>query len=203
MSISVQLLGQDTTIEASEHVFDAPYREDIIHQVTTAYMAGGRAGTVAQKTRSEVSGGGIKPWRQKGTGRARAGSIRSPLWRKGGKIFAAKPRDYSQKVNRRIYRFALRSILSQLLRENRLTVVEQIDLADHKTKTMSAWLNANNLNRVFIIDAELSENLILGSRNLSNVWISDEISIDPVSLVAAEKVVLTKEALKALEERLV
>ena len=203
MSISVQLLGQDTAIEASEHVFDAPYREDIIHQVTTAYMAGGRAGTVSQKTRAEVSGGGIKPWKQKGTGRARAGSIRSPLWRKGGKTFAAKPRDYTQKVNRRVYRFAIRSILSQLMRDNRLIVVDQIQLADHKTKTMMAWLKTNNFNRVMIVDVESHENLILGSRNLPNVWLSDEINLDPVSLVAADKIVLTQEALRALEERLI
>jgi len=203
MSVSVQILGQNTAVEVSPEIFDAPYREDIIHQVTTAYLAGGRAGTVSQKTRAEVSGGGIKPWRQKGTGRARAGTIRSPLWRTGGKIFAAKPRDYTQKVNRRVYRFAMRSILSQLIREERLVIVNEINLPDHKTKSMLAWLNANKLERVLIIDVELSENVILASNNLPDVWVMQEMQLDPVSLVAADKVVISTSALKALEERLV
>lgn len=203
MSVSVQVLGQNTAVDVAPEVFDVEYREDIIHRVTTAYLAGGRAGTVSQKTRAEVSGGGIKPWRQKGTGRARAGTIRSPLWRTGGKIFAAKPRDYSQKVNRQTYRLALKSILSQLVREERLLVVDEIQLADHKTKTMIKWLQKNNLQKVLIVDVELSKNLSLASSNLINVATVREMNLNPVNLVAAEKIVITKAALKALQERLV
>ena len=173
-----------------------------MHQVVTAYLAGARQGTRAQKTRSEVSGGGKKPWRQKGTGRARAGTIRSPIWRSGGVTFAAKPQDHSQKVNRKMYRAAVRSILSELARQERLVVVESFDVEMPKTKLLVKQLGDFGLDNVLIVSTEVGENLYLASRNLHGVDVRDVESVDPVSLIAYEKVVVTVDAIKKLEEML-
>lgn len=190
------------TLQVSDAVFAADFKESLVHQVVTAYMAGARSGTKAQKTRSEVSGGGAKPWRQKGTGRARAGTIRSPLWRTGGVTFAARPRDYSQKVNRKMYRSALRAILSELLRQERLIVVDDLSVSVPKTKELAGRLQGLNLAEALIITDQLDENLYLAGRNLRNIDIRDVTEVDPVSLLAFEKVVMTKKAIQALEGRL-
>jgi large subunit ribosomal protein L4 len=174
----------------------------LIHQVVTAFLAGGRAGTKAQKTRSQVRGGGAKPWRQKGTGRARAGTIRSPIWVGGGRTFAASPRDHSQKVNRKMYRAALRSLLSELVRQDRLVVTESIALKAPKTKEMAALLKANGVDNVLIVNEAFDEKVFLSARNLPNVGICDAGSIDPVVLMRFEKVLITLPALKLIEERL-
>ncbi len=189
-------------VEMSGTVFSAPYNEGLVHQVVTAYMAGSRAGTRAQKTRGEVSGGGIKPWKQKGTGRARAGSIRSPIWRKGGTTFAAKPQDHSQKINRKMYRGALRSILSELLRTERLQVVDSIPVTDGKTKTMLAWTTKLGMKDALIITVNPSDEVLLAARNLPFIDVIDVSMIDPVSLVGFGNVIVTKDALQKLEESL-
>lgn len=183
-------------------VFEAPYNESLIHQVVTAFMSNARQGTKAQKTRAEVSGGGAKPWRQKGTGRARAGSRSSPIWRTGGVTFAAKPRSYDQKINKKSYRVAMRSILSELIRQDRLVVVDQFDVATPKTKQLKAQLDAMKLNDVLVVSNAVSENLYLSARNLKNVDVRDVEHIDPVSLIAYQKVMMTQDALKAVEEML-
>src|SRR3990167_2285520 len=166
-------------VKLADSVFGQPFNEALIHQVVTAQMAGGRAGTKAQKSRSDVRGGGKKPWRQKGTGRARAGTSRSPLWRSGGTTFAARPRDFSQKVNRKMYRAAIRSILSELLRLERITVVENIQLANPKTKELVESLATLNLGHVLIILDQADTNVILAARNLPNVEVIDVDNIDP------------------------
>lgn len=174
----------------------------MIHQVVVAYAAGARQGTKAQKTRSEVAGGGKKPWRQKGTGRARAGTIRSPIWRSGGTTFAAKPRNHDQKVNKKMYRGAMQSILSELVRQDRLIVVESFGVDSPKTKQLAAKLKEMELNDVLIVTKELDENLFLASRNLHKVDARDVQAVDPVSLIAFEKVLMTADAVKQLEEAL-
>jgi large subunit ribosomal protein L4 len=189
-------------IEVNDAVFDVPYKEGLIHQVVTAYMAGSRAGTRAQKTRGEVSGGGIKPWKQKGTGRARAGSSRSPIWRKGGTTFAAQPQDHSQKVNRKMYRGALRSIFSELIRQERLRIVDAIVFPDHKTKNMTAWTKELGVKDSLIIDVNPSDQVLLASRNLAFIDVIGVEMIDPVSLIGFQNVIMTQEALKQLEENL-
>ncbi len=189
-------------VSVAEATFGQSYNESLIHQVVVSYMANARQGTKAQKSRSEVSGGGAKPWRQKGTGRARAGTSRSPIWRKGGVTFAAKPTDHSQKVNRKMYRAAIRSILSELVRQNRLLVVEKIDVDQPKTKLLAAKLKAMSLKDVLIITEEVSENLYLAARNLINVDVRDAFELDPVSLIAYEKILMTAAAVKKIEERL-
>lgn len=188
------------TVEVSDTAFAKEYNEDLVHQVVVAYLAGARQGTRAQKTRSEVRGGGAKPWRQKGTGRARAGTIRSPIWRTGGVTFAAKPQDHSHKVNRKMYRAALRTILSELARQDRLIVVEDFSVAEPKTKLLLAKLAEYQLNDVLIITESLDSNLYLSSRNLHKVDVRDVSGTDPVSLVGCEKVVVTVEALKKFDE---
>ncbi|WP_372759760.1 50S ribosomal protein L4 [Litorivivens sp.] len=190
------------TVQVSDVAFAREFNEDLVHQVVTAYLAGARQGTRAQKTRSEVSGGGKKPWRQKGTGRARAGTTRSPIWRSGGVTFAAKPQDHSQKVNRKMYRAALRSILSELARQDRLIVVEDFELDAPKTKSLVKSLADYGLSGGLIVSHEVSENLYLASRNLHKVEVRDVQGVDPVSLVAFEKVLVTVPALKKLEEML-
>lgn len=191
------------SVAVSDATFSREYNEALVHQVVTAYMAGGRQGTVAQKTRSEVSGGGKKPWRQKGTGRARAGTIRSPIWTGGGVTFAAKPRSYEQKVNRKMYRAAMQVILSELVRQERLVVVEEMTAATPKTKEFAAQLAAQGLeNGALIISEEVEQNLYLASRNLPKVEVRDAASVDPVSLVGHDKVVVTVAALKKIEEML-
>lgn len=194
--------GKSETIQVSDAVFAADYNEALIHQVVNAYLAGGRAGTKANKNRSAVSGGGIKPWRQKGTGRARAGTSRSPIWRSGGVTFAASPRDYSQKLNRKMYRGALRSILSELLRSERLVVVSEFSVSAPKTKELVGKLDELGAKEALIVASQPDENLYLAARNLYAVDVCDAREIDPVSLVGFDKVVITTEALKQLEERL-
>lgn len=187
-------------VMVSEHVFGAKYNESLVHQVVTAYMAGARAGTKQQKNRASVSGGGSKPWRQKGTGRARAGTSRSPLWRGGGVTFPAHPRDFSQKVNRKMYRGALRSILSELVRQDRLVVVDEFQIARPKTKELISKLDVMGLKDVLIIITDVSdENLRLAARNLYGVDVRDADQVDPVSLIGFEKVLLTSASVKHLE----
>lgn len=195
--------GSAGTIEVSEAAFGKEFNQDLVHQAVTAYLAGARQGTRAQKTRSEVSGGGKKPWRQKGTGRARAGTIRSPIWRTGGVTFAAKPQDHSQKLNRKMYRAALRSILSELARQDRLLVVESFDVDQPKTKTLIQKLGQFGVQDVLIVTEEVTENLYLSSRNLHKVDVRDAVGVDPVSLIHFEKVLVTVPALKKIEEMLV
>lgn len=202
MEFAIQNLsgGEAGKVDVSDRAFGRDFNESLIHQVVVAYMAGGRAGTKAQKNRAAVSGGGSKPWRQKGTGRARAGTIRSPLWRTGGKTFAAEPRDYTQKVNKKSYRAAIASIFSELARQGRLVVLEAIDVDEPRTKALAAVLKGLGTDRALIVTEEVSENLYLASRNLPFVQVSDVTGLDPVSLVGAEKVLVTVEALKKVEE---
>lgn len=190
------------TVDVADAAFGADFNEPLVHQVVTAFLAGGRAGTKAQKTRSEVRGGGAKPWRQKGTGRARAGTIRSPIWVGGGRTFAAKPRDHSQKVNRKMYASALRSILSELIRQDRLVVTESIEMKAPKTKELATLLKGLDLDSVLIVNEAFDEKVFLSARNLANVGICDAASVDPVVLMRFEKVLMTLPALKLLEERL-
>lgn len=192
--------GAKGTVSVSEVAFGKEFNQDLVHQAVVAYMAGARQGTKAQKTRSEVSGGGKKPWRQKGTGRARAGTIRSPIWRSGGVTFAAKPRDFDQKLNKKMYRAALRCILSELNRQERLVVVEGFELEEPKTKALVQKLAQFDLSEALIVTEDMSENLYLASRNLHKVAVRDVQGVDPVSLVGFDKVVMTVPALKKFEE---
>lgn len=191
-------------IQVSDTTFGREFNESLVHQVVTAYMAGARAGTHAQKNRSAVRGGGAKPWRQKGTGRARAGTIRSPLWRGGGTTFAAAPRDYSQKVNRKMYRAALQSILSELVRQERLVAVESFNQDAPKTKELVSKLKELGLTdgSTLIIHDEPSEELYFASRNLQGVEVCDMATVDPVSLIRFDKVVITVPAIRQFEEKL-
>ena len=188
-------------VEVSDSAFARKANDGLIHQIVTAYLAGARAGTRAQKTRSEVRGGGAKPWKQKGTGRARSGTIRSPIWRSGGQTFAAKPQDWSQKVNRKQYRVGMSSILSELVRQERLVVVDKFDVAEPKTKLLADQLSKLGLgNKVTIIVEEMNENLYFAARNIPYVGLSEAGSIDPINLIQYEKVLITVPALKKLEE---
>ena len=192
--------GKD--LQVSELAFGKEFNEPLIHQVVTAFMAAGRAGTKAQKTRAEVSGGGIKPWRQKGTGRARAGSIRSPVWVGGGRAFAAKPRNFEQKVNKKMYRGAMRSLLSELIRQERLLVVESLELAEAKTRLFVQRMKELGVDGgLFVIEA-FEEKVLLASRNLHNVEVLEASALDPVSLLRHEHVVMTVAALRRVEENL-
>ncbi|WP_423064264.1 50S ribosomal protein L4 [Candidiatus Paracoxiella cheracis] len=199
--MELQVQGKDK-IKVSDKTFGCEFKEGLIHQIVTAYLAGGRAGTKAQKTRSDVSGGGTKPWRQKGTGRARAGTIRSPLWRSGGVTFAARPRDYSQKVNKKMYQRALASILSELVRQDRLVIIDDLKLKGPKTQELVKALQKLKIEKGLIILDNEDRNINLASRNIPHVDVCDAVRVDPVSLVAAEKVVITVAAIKKLEERL-
>ncbi|MBB1272764.1 50S ribosomal protein L4 [Psychromonas sp. RZ22] len=196
------LKDAQSALEVSDTTFGREYNEALVHQVVVAYAAGARQGTRAQKTRSEVRGGGKKPWRQKGTGRARAGTIRSPIWVGGGVTFAARPQDHSQKVNKKMYRGAVRSILSELVRQDRLIVVEKFTVEAPKTKELAAKLKDLDLKDVLIITEELDENLFLAARNLYKVDVRDVQGIDPVSLIAFDKVLVTADAVKKIEESL-
>lgn len=189
-------------VELSDTAFGREFNEALVHQVVTAYLAGARQGTRAQKTRAEVSGGGIKPWRQKGTGRARAGSIRSPIWRGGGRAFAAKPQDWSQKVNRKMYRGAMQCILAELIRQERLILVEELTISAPKTKELIAKLSELNAPRALIITKDVDENLYLAARNIPHVNVLDTSEVDPVSLIAFDKVIMSVEAAKQFEEAL-
>ena len=189
------------SVELADRTFAADYNEPLVHQVVTAYMAGGRRGTKARKSRAEVRGGGAKPWRQKGLGRARAGSIRSPIWRGGGATFAAKPRSFAQKVNRKMYRGAMRSILSELVRRERLLVVEDFVLEKPKTKDMVARLSTLGLADALIVTEQQDDTLTLAARNLRDVSVQRCAEVDPVSLLTFDKVVMTVAAAKRIEER--
>ncbi|MFT4693670.1 MAG: large subunit ribosomal protein L4 [Francisella sp.] len=199
------LTGEEAgSVDVADAIFATDYNESLIHQVVVAYMAGARQGTKAQKTRSEVSGGGAKPWKQKGTGRARAGTIRSPIFRKGGVTFAAKPKSWKQKVNRQMYSGAVKSILSELVRSGRMTIIEEFKLETPKTKEFKALVDAINIKDVLFITAveEFTENLYLSSRNLKNVAVCDSMDVNPVSLMCFENIVVTKKAIKEIEEKL-
>ena len=190
------------TVSVSDATFAREYNESLVHQVVTSYLAGARQGTKAQKNRAAVSGGGKKPWRQKGTGRARAGTIRSPLWRSGGVTFAAQPQDHSVKVNRKMYRAALRAIFSELARQDRLLVVENIDVEQPKTKLLVQQLGEYGVDNALVVTSDVSENLYLAARNLHKVDVLDVSGLDPVSLIGFEKVLITVSALKKAEEML-
>ncbi|KZN12482.1 MULTISPECIES: 50S ribosomal protein L4 [Marinomonas] len=200
--MNLNLTGAEGTVEVSDVAFAREYNEALVHQVVTSYLAGARQGSRAQKTRSEVAGGGRKPWKQKGSGRARAGTIRSPLWRSGGVTFAAKPQDHSQKVNKKMYRAAMRTIWSELVRQDRLVVVEELKLEAPKTKLFTAKMAELNVENVLVVSHELDDNLFLAARNIPNVDVRDAASIDPVSLIAYDKVLVTVGALKQVEETL-
>ncbi|MEJ2687419.1 MAG: 50S ribosomal protein L4 [Gammaproteobacteria bacterium] len=200
--MELQVQGNSGAVEVSDAAFAGPFNEGLVHQVVTAYLAGARAGTRAQKTRSDVSGGGTKPWRQKGTGRARAGSIRSPLWRAGGVTFAARPQDHSQKVNKKMYRAAMRSIFGELVRQERLVLVESLGVSAPKTRELASQLKELGLDDVLIVHDSPDDNLYLAARNLPRVAVCDAAGIDPVSLVGSEKVLMTVAAVRQFEERL-
>lgn len=202
MQLEVNQAEGSKTIEVSESIFGVPYNNDLVHQVVNAYLAGSRAGTKAQKTRAEVRGGGAKPWRQKGTGRARAGTIRSPIWRSGGVTFAAKPRSFEQKVNKKVYRKAISCILSQLLKEGCLSIVDNIEVESNKTKGFINTLAQKNLpsEDLLIITDTVDEKLYYASRNLPTVDIIDNYEINPYILLRYSNVVVTESAVSGLEE---
>ena len=200
--MKISLTGSSGSVEVSDDTFGVAFNEPLIHQVVTAYRAAGRSGSKKQKSRSDARGGGAKPWRQKGTGRARAGTIRSPIWVGGGRAFAARPRDYSQKVNRKMYRAALRSMLSELIRQDAIVVVDSIEVSAPKTKELIVKLGELSLDNVLILVDQYDRDLCLAARNLPKVDVLDLREVDPVSLLRFEKVLVTKRALQGLEEQL-
>lgn len=200
--MNLNIMGAAQGLDVSDSTFGREFNEALVHQVVVSFMAGGRQGTKAQKTRSEVNGGGRKPFRQKGTGRARAGTIRSPIWRGGGTTFAAKPRDFSKKVNKKMYRGAMQAILSELVRQERLMVTSEFKVEAPKTKEMVAKLKELELDNVLIVVEAVDDNLYLAARNLKNVEVVDVQGVNPVNLIGFEKVLFTVEALKKAEEKL-
>ena len=205
MELSIAMPGNKTgkeKVSISDAAFDCEFNETLVHQSVTTYLAGARQGSVQQKTRSEVSGGGRKPWRQKGTGRARAGTIRSPIWRSGGVTFAARPQDHSKKINKKMYRGAMACILSELIRQERLLIVDDFVVSSCKTKDLVSKLNEYSLNNVLIVAEDIAEELFLAARNLHKVDVLDAAGLDPVSLIGFEKVLMTVPALKKVEEML-
>jgi large subunit ribosomal protein L4 len=199
----VSIHGKEQTVSVLEANFAVEFNEGLVHQVVTAHLAAARAGTVAQKNRADVRGGGKKPWRQKGTGRARAGSIRSPIWRSGGVTFAARPRNYEQKVNRKMYRSALKSILSELVRQERLTVIDELKIDQPKTKALVSLLKQLNVEtQALIITDHMDATLELAARNIPALGLCQVNEVGPLQLIQYEQVLITAEALKALEERL-
>jgi len=194
--------NKSTSQEVSDDVFNRDYNESLVHQITTAFLAAGRSGSKAQKNRSEARGGGKKPWKQKGTGRARAGTTRSPIWRSGGVTFAAQPRNFTQKVNKKMYKGAISVIFSELLRTERLKFVSEFDASEPKTKKITSLMESLKVKDALLLTDELDENLYLSSRNLYHVGVCDTQSIDPVSLIGYENVVMTKAALKKVEAML-
>ena len=200
MKLSLQ--GKKSSIDVADAAFGADFNEPLVHQVVTAYLAGGRAGTKAQKRRSDVRGGGAKPWRQKGTGRARAGTTRSPIWVGGGRAFAARPRDFKQKVNRKMYRSAMRSMLSELVRQERLLVMDEFGVSAPKTKELRVKLQELGTDNALIVVEGFDENLWLAARNLPHIEVLEARSINPVSLAKYDQVIVTVPAVKILEERL-
>lgn len=203
MELKIPVLNEKNGVEVSDAVFGQVFNETLVHQLVARYLAGARAGTKAQKTRSDVSGGGVKPWRQKGTGRARSGTTRSPLWRTGGVTFAARPRNYDQKLNKKMFRVGIRSILSELLRQNRLVISGEVLVTTPKTKAFSVQLRAFESKRMLIVVQSVDKNLALASRNIPYVHVVEAANLNPVLLVAADKVIVTPSALRQLEERLV
>ncbi len=205
MSLKVPALNSADSageVEVNEVVFGQDYNEALIHQLATKTMAGLRSGTKAQKNRSDVSGGGAKPWKQKGAGRARSGTIRSPIWRGGGTTFAARPRSFDQKLNKKMYRAGIRSILSELLRQKRLTTSLDIIPTTPKTKELAAKIKEFGRNRILIITEEINENILLSSRNIINLDVVSAKELNPVMLIAAENVIVTPAALKEIEAQL-
>ncbi len=189
-------------VSVSDDAFAAEYNEALVHQLVVSYMSGARAGTSAQKNRAAASGGGAKPWRQKGTGRARAGTIRSPLWRPGGVTFAASPRDYSKKLNKKMYRVGMRSLVSELIRQQRLILISELGVSEAKTKAMNTRLNEIGVSDALILTDGLDSTVYLAARNIPNIQVMDVAIVDPLSLVQQEHVVIDQAALKKLEERL-
>ena len=189
-------------ISLSDEAFGRDYNEPLVHQTVVTFLAGSRQGSVKQKNRSEVRGGGRKPWRQKGTGRARAGTIRSPIWRSGGVTFAARPQDHSKKLNKKMYRGAMRCILSELIRQGRLVAVSEFSVDTHRTKDLVVKLSEFDLSNVLIVTDQVEKNLYLAARNLHKVNVLDAAGLDPVSLIGFEKVLITVPALKKVEEML-
>jgi large subunit ribosomal protein L4 len=189
-------------VSVSDDAFAAEYNEALVHQLVVSYMSGARAGTKAQKNRAAASGGGAKPWRQKGTGRARAGTIRSPIWRSGGVTFAASPRDYSKKLNKKMYRVGMRSLVSELIRQQRLILISELGVSEAKTKAMNTRLNEIGVNDALILTDGLDSTVYLAARNIPNIQVMDVAIVDPLSLVQQEHVVIDQAALKKLEERL-
>ncbi len=202
MSVQINIAGSKGSVDLSDENFAATFKEALIHQVVTAYLAGGRSGTSSQKSRADVSGGGKKPWRQKGTGRARAGTIRSPIFTGGGQTFARSTRDYSQKINRKMYRGAMRSIVSELARQERLLVVKELTAKKPSTKKMAVTLNKLGITHGLIVLADQDDNVMLSVRNIPNIKITTVSNLNPVSLVAYEKVLITADAVKTLDEKL-
>jgi large subunit ribosomal protein L4 len=198
--MDLQLHKASDKVTVSDAVFGRDFNEGLVHQAVVSYLAGGRAGTKAQKNRAAVSGGGAKPWRQKSTGRARAGTSRSPIWRSGGKTFAATPRDHSVKMNRKMYRAAMRAMLSEMIRQDVLLIVDDVVVDAPKTKQMIAKLNQLDLNKVLIVTETGDENLYLSARNLIGVDVTDVAGLTPVDLVGSEKVLMTVGAVRAIEE---
>ncbi len=194
--------NKSTSTEVADTIFAREFNQSLVHQVTTAYMSGGRQGSKAQKNRAAVSGGGKKPWAQKGTGRARAGTSRGPIWRSGGVTFAAQPRSYAQKVNKKMYKGAISVIFSELVRSERLKIVKDFEVKDVKTKNVTALLKTLDVKDALLMTDELDENLYLSSRNLYHVGVCDTQSIDPVSLIGYKNVVITEAALKKIEAML-
>ena len=200
--MELQVIGAKKGLSVSDAIFDREFSEGLVHQVVVAYRNGGRAGTKAQKSRAEVRGGGRKPHAQKGTGQARAGSSRSPIWVGGGKTFAAKPRDFAQKVNRKMYRGAIRAMLSELARTERLLVTDRLELAAPKTKLLADQLKEWSLGSVLIVIEAQDEKLYLAARNLPHVEVIEVPALNPLSLAAYDKVLMTVGAVKLIEERL-
>lgn len=199
--MKLKIVGGGAELNVSEATFGQDYNETLVHQVVVAYRNAGRAGTKRQKSRAEVRGGGRKPHAQKGTGQARAGSSRSPIWRGGGVTFAARPRDFSQKVNRKMYRGAIRSMLSELVRQDRLLVANEIALEAPKTRLLANQLSSWSLSNVLIVVEALDEKLFLAARNLKHVELIEVAQLNPLSLVDHERVLMTVAAVKLLEER--
>ena len=200
--MKLKLQGKNSSVELSDTAFAAEFNEPLVHQIVTAYLAGRRQGNKAQKNRAQARGGGSKPWRQKGTGRARVGTIRSPIWVGGGRAFAARPRDFTQKVNRKMYRGAMRSMLSELIRQDRLLLMEDFSVSAPKTKELVAKLSELELDSTLIVVEGFDRDLLLAARNLPRVAVKDAQSVDPVNLIGHDKVVMTVAAAKLLEERL-
>ncbi len=200
--MDIAIHNSENKVSVSDDAFNASFNETLIHQVVTSYLSGARAGTRAQKNRAAVSGGGAKPWRQKGTGRARAGTIRSPIWRSGGVTFAATPQDHSKKLNKKMYRVGMRSLVSELVRRERLILIEELGVSEAKTKVMKARLEELGVQDALILTDGLDSNVYLAARNIPRIQVMDIAVVDPVSLVKPEYVVIEMSALKKLEERL-